>query len=140
MPFTGNQWLPSSFISSQEIRDKIEAKYHLSILPTSHPSQTSRIYKIEGTNARIGFISSVTESFCQWCNRIRITADGNLRNCLHGTSELPLKRFLTDNGSPDLIKTQIINFVYGKHKGHKDFLAPGFEIPLEDREMMRIGG
>ena len=140
MPFTGNQWLPSSFISSQELRDKIETKYHLTSLPTSHPSQTSRIYRIEGTNARIGFISSVTESFCQWCNRLRITADGNLRNCLHGTSELPLKPLLINQEDPTLIKQKIIDFVYGKHKGHKDFLAPGFEIPLEDREMMRIGG
>ncbi len=140
MPFTGNQWLPSSFISSQELRDKIETKYHLSLLPTSHPSQTSRIYNVEGTDARIGFISSVTESFCQWCNRLRITVDGNLRNCLHGTSELPLKHLLYDEKDTDKLKQHIVEFVYGKHKGHKDFLAPGFEIPLEDREMMRIGG
>lgn len=140
MPFTGNQWLPSSFISSKDLRDKIEKKYHLEPLSVSHPSQTSRIYEVEGTQARIGFISSVTESFCQWCNRLRITADGNLRNCLHGTSELPLKELLTQETDPELLKTKIINFVYGKHIGHKDFLAPGFEIPLDDREMMRIGG
>ena len=140
MPFTGNQWLPSSFISSQDLRNIIETKYHLVKQPTSHDSQTSRIYEVEGTNARIGFISSVTESFCQWCNRIRITADGNLRNCLHGTSELPLKSLLNQNIEPELLKSKIIEYVYGKHKGHQDFLAPGFEIPLEDREMMRIGG
>ena len=140
MPFTGNQWLPSSFISSKELRDIITTKYHLTALPTSHPSQTSRIYKVEGTNARIGFISSVTESFCQWCNRLRITADGNLRNCLHGTEELPLKKLLVKDIEFELLKRKIVDFVYGKHKGHKDFLAPGFEIPLEDREMMRIGG
>ncbi len=140
MPFTGNQWLPSSFISSHDLRNIIETKYHLEPINVSHPSQTSRIYEVEGTNARIGFISSVTESFCQWCNRLRITFDGNLRNCLHGTDELPLKNLLSQNTDIELIKTKILDYVYGKHKGHKDFLAPGFEIPLEDREMMRIGG
>jgi cyclic pyranopterin phosphate synthase len=140
MPFNGNQWLQSGFISSESVREIIKQKYHLKPLATSHSSQTSRIFSIEGTNARIGFISSVTESFCQWCNRIRITADGNLRNCLHGASELPLKPLLQNEITNDLLKAKIINYIYGKHKGHVDFLSPGFEIPLEDKEMMRIGG
>ena len=140
MPFFGNDWLPNSFISSKELRDLIETKYNIKIMSQSHSSQTSRVYKVEGTNARIGFISSVSESFCQWCNRLRITADGNLRNCLHGNDELPLKQLLNSETDRDSLKKQIMTFVYGKHKGHKDFLSPGFEIPLDDREMMRIGG
>ena len=140
MPFFGNDWLPNSFISSEELRSLIKTKFNIQPLPQSHTSQTSRVYKVEGTNARIGFISSVSESFCQWCNRLRITADGNLRNCLHGTSELPLKSLLNSKLERDELKNQILAFVYSKHKGHKDFLSPGFEIPLDDREMMRIGG
>ena len=140
MPFSGNKWLSSNFISSKEIRDIIKTKYYLKELDRFHPSQTSKIYKVEGTNARIGFISSVTESFCQWCNRLRITADGNIRNCLHGTSELPLKNLLSNNVDVDVIKQKILNFVYHKNKGHGDFLAPGFQLPFDDREMMRIGG
>lgn len=140
MPFFGNDWLPNSFISSKDLRNLVKTKYNLKLLSQDHPSQTSRVYEVEGTNARIGFISSVSESFCQWCNRLRITADGNLRNCLHGTSELPLKSLLNSKLERDELKNQILAFVYGKHKGHKDFLSPGFEIPLDDREMMRIGG
>lgn len=140
MPFAGNAWNSNNVISAQKIRQIVGRRYKLFPEPLDHPSQTSRIYQLDGTSAKIGFIASVTESFCKWCNRLRLTADGNLRTCLHSFNETPLRDLLR-NGVSDLdLKKNIVNAVRLKQKEHVNFLDPNF-LPIEDdREMIRIGG
>ncbi|MFW9930600.1 MAG: GTP 3',8-cyclase MoaA [Candidatus Thorarchaeota archaeon] len=142
MPFNGNNWLQSSFISSAEIKKLIEKKYALIAEPLQNSSQTSRVYRIDGFDGKIGFISSVSESFCQWCNRIRITAEGNLRTCLHDTKETNLLSLLRSNVNDETISETIQKSVYLKQKGHVDWINPNivWDIPVIDREMIKIGG
>ncbi|MFW9930871.1 MAG: GTP 3',8-cyclase MoaA [Candidatus Thorarchaeota archaeon] len=142
MPFNGNNWLEGSYIPSKEIKEIIEKKYTLITEPLEDPSQTSRNYKIEGNSGKIGFISSVSESFCQWCNRIRITAEGALRTCLHDSRESDLRHLLRAGSTDDQIKNLIKKSVFEKQKGHVDWIDPSiiWNIPLDDREMIKIGG
>ena len=140
MPFSGNGWSPENVITARDIFAIVKQQYDLIPEPPDHPSQTSRIYRIEGTGGRIGFIASVTESFCQWCNRLRLTADGNLRTCLHCKIETPLRQLLRNGISDAALKKIIVESVRMKQKEHVNFLNPNY-LPLEDdREMIRIGG
>ncbi len=140
MPFTGNNWVPTSLLSAKEIKEKIEERFKLVPEPLEHLSQTSRVYKIKEFPGKIGFIASVTESFCKWCNRLRLTADGNLRTCLNDKHEVSLKAILRGGISSIKLKNIIIENVMEKPKEHKDFLNPDFKPPRKDREMIRIGG
>lgn len=141
MPFNGNNWLPNSFISSGEIKSIIGDQFTLVPEELTHPSQTSRVYRAKGhSTGRVGFISSVSESFCQWCNRLRLTVDGNLRPCLHDSFEVPLKPLLEQGASDDQLAEAMIMAVRQKQKEHVDFLVPDFQLPTDDREMIRIGG
>ena len=140
MPFDGNRWMPNSFISSAEIRKIIASKYTLIPEPLEDPSQTSRTYKIEGYHGRIGFVSSVTESFCSTCNRLRLTAEGNLRPCLHGKQEFPLRDRLRTGITDEELQKLIKHTVWKKQKEHVDFLEPEYISPFDDRQMIKIGG
>jgi cyclic pyranopterin phosphate synthase len=140
MPFSGNGWTSNNVISAQEILSIVKQKYDLISEPLEHPSQTSRIYRVKGNFGRVGFIASVTESFCQWCNRLRLTADGNLRTCLHGKNEIQLLPLLRNGVSDESLKETIINAVQMKQKEHVNFLNPNYLPQEDDREMIRIGG
>ncbi|MHA2276007.1 MAG: GTP 3',8-cyclase MoaA, partial [Candidatus Kariarchaeaceae archaeon] len=90
--------------------------------------------------ARIGFISSVSESFCDSCNRVRITAEGNFRPCLHNSKEYQLRDLIRSNTDRKEIVKVIKNALLEKWKAHPDFLSPIYVPPFDDREMIRIGG
>ncbi|MBS0204345.1 MAG: GTP 3',8-cyclase MoaA [Planctomycetes bacterium] len=86
---------------------------------------------------RIGFIASISQPFCLSCNRIRITADGKLRNCLFSLDETDLRPLLREAGSDDAIAAAIRTSVAAKKEGHEintaRFIQP-------DRPMYSIGG
>jgi cyclic pyranopterin phosphate synthase len=142
MPFNGNNWLNTAYMSSLEVKNIIEKKYTLKPESIENQSQTSRNFKIEGNSGRIGFISSVSESFCKWCNRARITAEGSLRTCLHGSQETDLRFLLRNGATNEHISDIIRKSVFEKQKGHINWIDPNivWKIPLNDREMIRIGG
>jgi GTP 3',8-cyclase len=85
----------------------------------------------------VGFIASVTEPFCETCNRIRITADGQLRTCLFSLEETDLRTPLRAGASDDELETLVRAAVGAKWAGHRidhpDFVRP-------DRSMSMIGG
>jgi cyclic pyranopterin phosphate synthase len=139
MPFNNNNWSREKFFSSKEIFDLIQKRYSLKKLPRSHESQTSQVHEIEGNKGLIGFITSVSESFCGNCNRIRISSDGFLRPCLHNSYEINLLKLLNDDKSEDAIKKLIIDAISKKSQKHVDFLQ-NFTIDTKDREMIKIGG
>ncbi|WP_299441232.1 GTP 3',8-cyclase MoaA [uncultured Aquimarina sp.] len=91
MPFDGNQWNMDKLVTQQEILDKVNYTFPLQLKRlTDAPNDTSRNYKIEGYTGSFAIISSVTNPFCDTCNRIRITADGKLKNCLFSGKEFSL--------------------------------------------------
>jgi len=92
MPFDGNNWDKSKLVSYAEVLDKVEAYFHetqLESLPNEE-NFTARNFKIKGYLGNFGIISTVTNPFCDSCNRIRLTANGKLKNCLFSASETDL--------------------------------------------------
>lgn len=90
MPFGGNKWSQGKMVPYHEMRERIEEKYPLQRL-ADHHNDTSKTFQVPGFQGRIGFISSLTDHFCGTCNRLRITADGNLKVCLFGNAEVSLR-------------------------------------------------
>jgi molybdenum cofactor biosynthesis enzyme MoaA len=136
----GNRWEMEKIVSAKTLLDKIR-KHHPNIeaLP-SLPGETSRTYHLPGTHiGRIGFISSMTDHFCGTCNRLRITADGNLKVCLFGEDEVSL-RDLIRKGADDGELLEVI----GKAVGNKKEAHGGMQVDElkygNNRSMIRIGG
>ena len=142
MPFYNNQWERENVVPMDEILSILETKYDLTPVQRNSASQTSLEFTIDGDpQKRVGFIASVTKSFCQWCDRVRITADGKIRPCLHSAYEIDLIGLLRDKQKNDEdVASAIRNAVWNKSEGHEDFLSDGFVLPIKDRPMMRIGG
>jgi cyclic pyranopterin phosphate synthase len=91
----------------------------------------------DGAPGRIGVIASVTEPFCDTCNRLRLTAEGQFRTCLFALEETDLRTPLREGASDDELETLIRAAVWGKWSGHRinhpDFVQPA-------RSMSAIGG
>lgn len=95
MPFLGNRWREADCVPCREMQERIERKYRL--MPTE---TTIRLagpaaeFRVDGTDAIIGFIPTMSEPFCGGCNRLRLTADGKLRTCLFASDGFDLKSML----------------------------------------------
>ncbi len=92
----------------------------------------------DGSGRRVGFIGAVTENFCHRCNRVRITARGEIRACLASPSGLPLRALLRDGRSDDGLLEAVSQSLFGKGDGH-EFYVDGVERH-HDVDMSRIGG
>ena len=98
----------------------------------------AKYYEIAGFAGKIGFISAVSECFCEACNRIRLTANGYLKLCLHSTKGLDLKKLLREGMSQDELTKVMAEAIASKPEKHHFGEASGSYI--EDKIMSQIGG
>lgn len=98
----------------------------------------SRYYQIDGFKGKVGFISAITHKFCSGCNRIRLTADGQLKTCLQYEGVLNLKDMLRSGVSRSEMQEKIREEVFSKPAGHH-FCQEGTKED-EKRGMASIGG
>jgi GTP 3',8-cyclase len=89
MPFNGNSWDFSKIVSYQEILEIVKNNFEFDRIKDAK-NDTAKNFRLSGGKGTFAVISSVTESFCGTCNRIRLTADGKIKNCLFSNSELDL--------------------------------------------------
>ncbi|XP_023780289.1 molybdenum cofactor biosynthesis protein 1 isoform X5 [Cyanistes caeruleus] len=115
MPFDGNKWNFKKMVSYKEMLDTIKQRWpELEKLPCE-TSSTAKSYKVPHFQGQISFITSMSEHFCGSCNRLRITADGNLKVCLFGNSEVSLRDHLRLGASEEEL-IQIIGKAVGRKK------------------------
>ena len=126
----------SHVVSFREIRQKVESVFGALDEATYDYVDPSRPYRIPGAAGTLGFISSVTEPFCQGCGRVRLTADGKLRLCLLRDDEVDLLTPLRSGADFDKIRALMKDGAFHKPWGHG--LASG-EF-AENRAMNQIGG
>jgi len=143
MPFDGNSWDWSKGISYQEILLRAKKRFgeNQVIKLTDQPNDTAKNYRIEGAKGTFAVISSVTNPFCDSCNRIRLTADGKIKNCLFSDSETDLLTPLRAGKDVlPIISDSIKNkkAVRGGMNTFKQFSDPGGHA--ENRSMTTIGG
>jgi molybdenum cofactor biosynthesis protein A len=143
MPFDGNQWDKAKMVSYAQVMEYVNSNYDVDkvIRMQDAPNDTSKNYKIEGYKGSFAIISSVTNPFCDSCNRIRLTANGRLKNCLFSSSESDLLTPLREGKS---IETIIEKAVQAKLKvrGGMDTMEKLEQPDLhgKNRSMIAIGG
>jgi cyclic pyranopterin phosphate synthase len=138
MPFAGATELQQSqVVTDAEIRARIAAEIGpLELLNGGALDGEARLYRLQGAQGEIGFISSVTLPFCASCSRARLTADGKLRLCLLREKEVDLLTPLRQGATIEDLRQIIVDGLWHKPWGHG--LADG-EVPL-NRIMSEIGG
>ncbi len=132
----GNTWRSQQVLSSAEILRRINSSYPLVGLERGTEPAASYAFA-DGSPGRVGMISSVTEPFCEQCDRLRLTSDGFLRTCLFAHTETDLRTPLRQGASHAELAEIICSAVAIKGPGHMIGL-PEFEQPV--RLMSRIGG
>ncbi|MBV96092.1 Molybdenum cofactor biosynthesis protein 1, partial [Eschrichtius robustus] len=114
----GNKWNFRKMVSYKEMLDTLRQQWpELEKLPEEE-SSTAKAFKIPGFRGRVSFITSMSEHFCGTCNRLRITADGNLKVCLFGNSEVSLRDHLRAGASEEELLTVIGAAVGRKKRQH----------------------
>jgi len=123
-------------VPGAEILARVHAAFPL-VPAGTNGSEPATVYRFADGRGSIGVIASVTEPFCDHCNRIRITADGQLRTCLFSLHEHNLKALLRFGATDEEIADFILAAVWKKEEGHK-INQPEFVKP--SRSMSSIGG
>ena len=135
-------WDRDRMVSADEILERLGERFELEPLPRtgSAPAEEWRVVGRDSAVRRsgmVGVIASVTRPFCGGCDRVRLTADGQLRNCLFAATESDLRTLLRDGADDDTVEAAWRASVAGKGPGHAinsaDFRQP-------DRPMSAIGG
>lgn len=140
MPFDGNRWKSNKLVTWKEILTIITSKYEIEA-QENLPNDTSKNYRIKNHLGSFAVISTMSAPFCAGCNRIRLTADGKIKNCLFSQEETDLLAALrSGNDVLGLIEQSIL----AKQKELGGQFSKDFELintdDLHNRSMIAIGG
>ncbi len=137
MPLDADQaWSEDDVLSGEEVRAAIERHWPLERLPAKQ-SSTAKRYRFADGAGEIGFINPVSEPFCSSCDRIRLTADGQLRTCLFSRRETDLRALLRGEANDGEIE-QALRAAIGRKELKHRIGDPGFQPA--SRSMSQIGG
>ena len=131
-----HHWSRQNYVSTDAVIAQLGERFELTELPRD-PHSPAFEMAVGGTDQTVGFISSVSKPFCGGCDRLRLTADGQFRNCLFAREEHDLRVLLRSDASDDAILQRMLESVQAKKAGHgidnPDFIQP-------QRSMHAIGG
>ena len=130
-----HSWDRAVMVTAEEILEQLSA--HHTLTPAERGHAPAEVWLVDGGPARVGVVGSVTRPFCGSCDRIRLTADGQLRTCLFAREESDLRSALRAGATDAELAVRMQAAVHGKKAGHgindPDFLQPS-------RPMSAIGG
>jgi cyclic pyranopterin phosphate synthase len=140
MPFSGNKWTSNKVFSAQEILSVVDEQYDY-VLKKGGPHDTATSYSVLGHEGSFAIISTMTSPFCAGCNRMRLTADGKLKNCLFSKGETDLLHALRSG-------QDVLPLIHENIKGKAKELGGQFTtaiqqieaLTIENRSMITIGG
>jgi cyclic pyranopterin phosphate synthase len=130
-------WRRGEMVTADEILAELSAEFRLEPENAGRGSAPAESFLVDGGPARVGVIGSVTRPFCAACDRVRLTADGQVRNCLFATTESDLRGPMRSGADDDEIAQLWRRAVASKLPGH-GINDPGFLQP--SRPMSAIGG
>ncbi len=140
MPFTANRWMSEKVFTYKEIIESISQEFEF-IKLQDEKNATAKKYKALNHQGTFAVISTMSEPFCSTCNRIRLTADGKIKNCLFSKNEDDLLTQLREGKD---VKEIIIKNIYSKAKAQGGQLQQDFSKintdTLKNRSMISIGG
>ncbi|HEY4614394.1 MAG TPA: GTP 3',8-cyclase MoaA [Citricoccus sp.] len=132
----GHTWRRDHLVSGEEILERLAGRFDLAPVP-GRGSSPAQVYTVDGGPHTVGVIASVSAPFCGDCDRLRFTADGQLRNCLFAREETDLRTLLREGASDAELAAAMHLSVAAKKAGH-GIDDPGFVQP--GRGMNAIGG
>ena len=132
----GHIWSRQRMVPGEEILQKLSAEFELTPIGERGASP-AEVFRVDGGLTTVGVIASVTAPFCGSCDRVRLPADGQVRNCLFAREESDLISLLRAGGSDEDIARMLRQNIEGKRPGH-GIDDPGFLQP--ERPMSAIGG
>ena len=136
MPFQGNSWKKDAVYAYKEILKDVEQQYQINRLPDA-VNDTAKHYQVKNFKGKFAFITTITEPFCDSCNRLRLTADGKMKNCLFSTGEIDiLSAFRSGKDITSLIQENVAAKMR-ERGGRFDEIS---EALNENRSMIKIGG
>jgi cyclic pyranopterin phosphate synthase len=130
-------WSREGMITADEILASLEAEFVLAPAEEPRGSAPAELFQVDGGPGTVGVIASVTRPFCGDCDRVRLTADGQIRNCLFAREESDLRAALRSGASDEDLAERWVVAMRGKRAGH-GIDDPSFLQP--DRPMSAIGG
>ncbi len=130
-------WSRAEMVTAEEIFDQLAGEFVLTPAEEPRGSAPAELFDVDGGPAKVGVIASVTRPFCGDCDRVRLTADGQVRNCLFAREESDLRTALRSGADDDEIAERWVIAMRGKRPGH-GIDDPTFLQP--DRPMSAIGG
>ena len=140
MPFDGNNWDWSKILSLKEILDRIKEKFNIIKLLDSKNS-TAKAYQVIGFKGTFAVISSMTNHFCGSCNRLRLTANGKMKNCLFSNNEYDLLTPFRNGENITELITDCLSDKKKKHGGIEKLEELNQENSMySKRSMIQIGG
>ncbi|UFN45347.1 GTP 3',8-cyclase MoaA [Nocardioides okcheonensis] len=132
-----HDWSRAAMVTADEIFEALTAEFDLTPHGEPRGSAPAELFDVDGGPATVGIIASVTRPFCGDCDRVRLTADGQVRNCLFAREESDLRTALRSGADDQEIAERWVIAMRGKRAGHgiddETFLQP-------DRPMSAIGG
>ena len=140
MPFEGNHWKTDQVLTAKQMLVLVEKDFDIVKLKDA-PHDTAKKFKAVGHQGTFAFITTMSEHFCGDCNRMRLTADGKMKNCLFGKDEMDLLGTLR-KGEP--VVPLIEKSIYIKHailggQFTKDYNQADVD-KIKNRSMIKIGG
>ena len=133
----GHDWRRSTMVTAEQARTVLGERFTLSKASEPRGASPAQRWLVDGGPATVGIIASVSEPFCGDCDRTRLTADGQIRNCLFAREESDLRELLRGGGTDAQIARRWRTAMWGKRAGH-GIDDPDFHQP--DRPMSAIGG
>eukprot|EP00941_MAST-03F_sp_MAST-3F-sp1_P006320 g6320.t1 len=149
MPFQANEWEQKKLVPWDTMVEEIDVQlmneFNNKLIRLNNVDEkgaVSKTYQVEGWPGKVGFITSMSSHFCGECNRLRLTADGNLKTCLFGTDETNLRERIRCGESNDTLLPTIQKAVLRKKAvlgGYKNFMKLA-DQSNHNRPMIKIGG
>lgn len=140
MPFDRNQWQEQRVFTYADMLTTMQSEFKLTPLEKEYQA-TARVFQVEGHRGRVAIISTMTHPFCGDCNRLRLTADGKLKNCLFSKTETDLLEALRRNEPLEPLIREALNrkeeALGGQLTTHYQSIHPEL---LQNRPMISIGG
>ncbi len=140
MPFTGNRWMDDKVVTWQDILGTIETKFSW-IKLKDEANDTTKKYRVPGHQGTFAVISTMTSPFCSTCNRMRLTADGRMKNCLFSKEETDLLSAF--RRGEDIVPLILGNVKAKAAERGGQFVEDYHQLQakgIENRSMIAIGG
>jgi len=140
MPFTGNKWTNNKVLSLEELLIIIGSRYDFEAV-AGNPNDTAQHFSIQGHKGSFAVIGTMTSPFCGTCNRLRLTADGKLKNCLFSKGETDLlTAFRNGENVLPLIKVSVMGKAKALGGQFDSSLNTLDSLSIKNRSMITIGG